>query len=504
MPAAIKYVTPLEPERMVLSAIATQELERRRTNYKTALHYYLGEHDEQLAVIDAHDPNDNTYINLVQMTADRTVQFLFPAVPKFETDPESIDDTPEELYLEKCFNEAGGLSFLTKLGLRGFLAGHTFVRVKPNMGKNKYPKMVLIDPITISVYWKADDVGDVLWYEQRYVVGGDFYIQDFIKSANEDAWMVRTFKSSYSTSSFLDGYPTNHGTTYVGNNVLDYQQFAFEEVGTPEIHTSPVPPIVEFRHLPHPDDYYGLGEFTQKDLQDIINRIASERGRIVRENSDPVDVITGADVDDVNGDGGILTVANANARVNRLEMKGDLSGITTVLDKLIETYLSIARVVLLKGEAKDLQRVTNASVRTLFLDALAKNALLQSSYGFSLVQICKLLLKMGYANSQIAANPDELEVRTHFGSPLPIDMTEVANINALAINNGYMSQFTAAVNLNLDPKFEQVHREQENDANMERQQKQMEMMQAMAPEQPPVDGKKPAPKPVPTNMDKNA
>lgn len=477
MPAAIKYVTPLEPDRQALSLAATRELERRRTNYRTALKYYLGEQEPQLNLVDPKDPDDNIIINLVQMTADRTAQFLFPEVPTFETDPESIDDTPEELFLQKCFERAGGLNFLTKLVLRGFLAGHTFIRVKPGKGKakKKYPKMVLLDPVTVSVFWRADDVGEILWYEQRYIVGQDLYLQDFIKNEAGDGWMVRTFVAPYSTAAFLDGYPTNHGTAHVQNNVLDFAQFAFEEFGKPEMHTSEIAPIIEFRHLPHPDDYYGLGEFTQKDLQDIINRIASERNRIVRENSDPVDVITGADVDDVDDEGGLVTIANANARVNRLEMKGDLSGITGVLDKLIETYLAIARVVLLKGEAKDLQRVTNAAVRTLFLDPLAKNTLLQSSYGESLAMVSKLLLIMGYADNMIEANPEELDVLIHFGSPLPVDLTEVANINALGINGGYMSGYTAAVNLNLDPKFEQIHREQEMTTNLDHQAKQMEM-----------------------------
>jgi hypothetical protein len=494
MPAAVKYVTPLDPEREALNTQSTQELQRRGNAYKEAVRYYIGNQDEQLKATDPLDPNDNTTINMVKMTGDRTVQFLFPEIPKFETDPESIDDTDEEIYLRKCFEANGGLAFLTKLGLRGFLAGHTFIRVKPNLGKGKYPRMVLIDPATVTVFWKADDVGEVLWYEQRYVVGADFYIQDFIRSEDETRWFTRLFVAKGGNSAILDGYPTNHGTYFIQNNILEMRSLPFEEVGAPVIHTSPIAPIIEFRHLPHPDDYYGLGEFTQKDLQDVINRIASERNRIVRENSDPVDVITGADVDDVDGDGGIMTIANANARVSRLEMKGDLSGITAVLDKLIETYLAIARVVLLKGEAKDLQRVTNASVRTLFLDMLAKNMLLQASYGESLKQICKLLLTMGYANDMVEANPDELDIQIHFGSPLPVDLLEVATINQLAITQGYMSGYTAATRLNLDPKFEQTHTDQEKAKNLENQRAQMQMA-AEFQTPPTANEKQPTPKP---------
>lgn len=484
MPSAVKYVPLTDPERQGLNAEAEKELQRRKSKYKEALRYYLGNQDEQLLNTDPNAPNDNTIINLVKLTADRTVQFLFPEPLKFETDPEQIDDTPEEIWLRKCFDANGGLRMLSKLALRGFLSGHSFIRVKPRKGKERYPSMTVLDPTTLSVYWKADDVGDVLWYEQRYMVGGDVYVQDFVHSDDGLTWKVYTYKGESQNAAMLDGYPTNNGTMYVDINRLDFTHGVFERVGKAEIHTSPIPPIIEFAHLPHPDDYYGLSEFDQKALQDTINRIASERGRIVRENSDPVDVLTGADVDDVKGDGGLLTIANKDAKVNRLEMKGDLNGITTVLDKLIETYLAIARVVLLKGEAKDLQRVTNASVRTLFLDMLAKNSLLQNTYGEALQKLGKLALMMGYAESQIESNPEQIEVRVMFGSPLPIDQTEIANINALGIAGGYMSGYTAATRLNLEPKFEQAHMDTEMEKNLENQDKQMSLAakHAIAPE----------------------
>lgn len=474
MPSAISYIPATDTERQQYATAADKERQRRTEVYETALKYYMGEHDQQLQVLEETDPNDNTYINMVQMTADRTIQFLFPEMPDMETAPDSIDDTPEEEYLEEFFEVNGGLHTLTKLGLRGFLSGHAFVRVKPPKSAKGWAKLVVLDPTTVSVFWKADDVGDVLWYEQRYMVGGSVFITDYVKSEDEQSWTIYTYKAQGATRNPMTEYPTNNGNFYLDTDLLDFANGTFELVDT-QVHTSPIAPIVEFAHLPHPDDYYGLSEFTQKDLQDTINRINSERNRIVRENSDPVDVITGADVDDVEGDGGLLTIANAQARVNRLEMKGDLNGITGVLDKLIETYLAISRVVLLKGEAKDLQRVTNASVRTLFLDALAKNSLLQSSYGHALKKVAKLALMMGYANNQIEANPVDIDVEIHFGSPLPVDQTEVANINTLGLSGGYMSEYTAAIRLGLDPKFEKAHRDTEMQENMKNQEAQMSM-----------------------------
>lgn len=388
------------------------------------------------------------------MTADRTVSFLFPDMPQFQIDPNTLDDTPEEIFLKNVMTANGGLQTLIKLALRGFLAGHNFVYVKPQSKRLRgtdilYPSINILDPTSVAVYWRADDVSDVIWYEQRYYVGDVFYIKDYINEGKR--WVIRTYAGQQKTDNFLAQVPTNHQAHPM--NFINFEETVFKQVEF-AIHGSSLPPIIEWAHLPHPDDYYGLNEVSQKELQDTINAIATERMRIMRMHSEPLDIITGADPDEVEGEGSVITISNPAARHTRAEMKGDLTGLTLVLDKLIETYLSIARVVLLKGEAKDLQRVTNASVRTLFLDALSKNSVLQSSYAGGLADICKLCLQMGYKSKLVATNPQDLQIAVKFGSALPIDMTEIANINASGIAGGYLSPTTAAINSGYNPAFE--------------------------------------------------
>lgn len=464
MPSAIRYIPPTEAERGSFSGEVEEERRKRRNTYKTALQYYEGKHPSQLDYDPKEDDHDdNTVINLVQMTADRTVSFLFPSMPLFETDPSSIEDTDEEIWLKKFFEANGGLQALVKLGLRGFLSGHAFIRMKPQPKakrgrKNAYPIMTILDPTSITVYWKADDVADVLWYEMRYMVGSTVYIQDFVNDEEHEQWLIYTYKgvSSNDNNNPFPGAPTVHGSNMTV--ALDQLEFVtsgtFEQVGAPAVHKSEIPPIIEFAHLPHPDDYYGMGEFTQQSLQDTINRIVSLRNRLVSDNADPVDVIIGADPEEVEKRDGMVTVANPSAKVQRLELRGDLAGISTTLDKLIETYLAVARVVLLKGEAKDLQRVTNASVRTLFLDALSKNELLQSAYGFGLKMVARLALAMGFEAGQLSVNPENIDLTIHFPTPLPVDDTEIANQNAIMLTNKAMSKRTAAKRLGLDWKFE--------------------------------------------------
>lgn len=484
MPAATRYVPPTSSERGQFTDAVARERINRKVAYQNALRYYEGHHSQPIKVED-DEPDDNVIINMVKMTADRTVSFLFPAMPRFIIDPATIDDTPEEAWLKQFFMANGGLRSLTKLALRGFLSGHCFVWIKPipanEKGKRRFPSFKVLDPTAVTIYWRADDAEDVIWYEIRYLEGTTPVIKDFVREAF-DRWVIYTYKGAP-----LDRNDQAIPASLYNIDMIDFANTTFKEEGK-FVHTSEIPPIIDFPHLPHPKDYYGLHEVgaSEVSLQDTINRIASEMNRIIRENADPVDVLTGSSPDEIEYDGGIVAIGNPNARVTRLEMKSDLENVSNQLDKLMETYLAVARVVLLKGDAKDLQRVTNASVRTLFLDAIAKNAIIQDSYGHGLSSLAKVALMMAYADGLIAANPQDLPVTVRFGTPLPTDLLEVANINGMALAGKYMSRATAATLLNLDWGFEMAAMEAFDKELWEAEAQPQEQAGDLTPEEPTV------------------
>jgi len=505
MPGALKYVPPNDKWRSSMMPSVLSEKTSRQTMYTNALKYYRGEHVPQLEFEPEEEPDDNVVINLVKTTADRTAQFLFPEMPHFETDKQAINATPEEIYLDEFFEANGGLAALIKMATRGFLSGHNFVRVKPPKAWEEFPHMVLLDPLSVTVWWRADDQGDILWYEFRYAVGDVIHIQDFVNDPENKRWLIYTYRSAEAVSrdEVLDndmsllGVPGPYGMGFNSlrtlTSLFDYTlNFELvrpddEEGGTDyAIHTSAIPPIVDWAHLPDPDNYYGQGEANNLDLQDTINRIWSEINRIVREHSDPLDVVAGADIDDIKPYGdNLLVIGQAGAKAQRLEFKGDLSAAVETVNKLVETFLAIVRVVILKGEAKDLQRVTNASVRTLFVDMLAKNAQLQAAYGAAIVKISRLALLM--SGKPVAAGADKLSIKIMWASPLPVDLTEVANINALALNGGYRSKRTAATELGDDWTEEKSEIEGEHEEAMKQQEEQLTLMskfQAPAPAKP--------------------
>jgi len=462
MPSVFQYIPPTDSRRSRFSTLVSGEYARREKEYALALRYYRGEHDAQLVVEDEDDVDDNVFINLVKLAGDRTASFLFPKGVEFITDQAAVEKTEHELFLDDFVRASGGLKTLIKWALRGFLAGHTFIQV---VDADPMPRMIVADPLSITVFWRADDQADVVWYESRYIVAGMTHIRDFVRSS-PDKWMIYDYQQKDEAASRLGrdiNEFTHHGRLdTIMNN--DGEGLSYKLVKkTPFTH--PHGPLLDTPHLPDPDSYYGMGEGREKTLQDTINRLASIRNQIARENAEPVDFLAGADASSIESGGGILSHPSPDARPYRLEMKGDLAGITSSIDRLVETYLALVRVVLLKGEAKDLQRVTNASVRTLFLDALAKNGILRSAYGDTLRKAADIALMMGYKRG-LVSNPAGIKVTVDWPSPLPEDMTEIANMIALAQSGGYMSRKTAAEMVGLDWGREQAGIKEDNASDM--------------------------------------
>jgi hypothetical protein len=461
VPAIDKYYPPNAQERLAFNSRLTTERHQRQAEYRESLRYYEGDHPEPLEPFRSDDePDDNVRVNLIKQACDRTASFLFSDYPqvRLSSDP---GETEEEEFIRKFFKSNNALSMFTKWAMRGFLAGHTFIRIHPPRSFEKYPRLSLLPPASVTTFWRIDDPSDVVWYEQRYYSGEHIIVRDFVPDYPNKRWLILTYKSQdRRQNSFGLSVETAHGFEW--NYQSEYELYSdtarFEDTPERLIHTSVIPPLLETPHLPDPNNYYGKPEVDEdnKRLQNNVNRLWSLINRTARTNASPTDVVTGTDIEEIQTGDDIFVFPNPETKITRLEMRSDLRALSDTADKLSATLLANMRVVILKGEAKDLQRVTNAAVRTLFIDMLAKNRVLQSNYESTLVAMVKLALSM-------TKHTKDYEPEIIWPNPLPTDMTEEANINALALAGGYMSLSGAAERLdrNWTEEREQIEREKE-------------------------------------------
>lgn len=412
MPAAIRYIEPNEMDRKTLGGKA--ERDQRSTEYHSNLNYFGGKQPKYL-IQDEDDPvDDNITINVTAQGIDRTISFLFPDTPVLQLDPNQ--ETPDEEWLNDTFAINGGAYFFDIVAQNGVLAGHCYVKVLPPVAPSIYPKLVALNPIVPITYWKADDPSVVLWHELSWTIGNDQLMQDVINRGT--FWEI-----------------VDYSKKVVANDWTEISRVKWD---------SYVAPIINWPHLPRPNFFYGQGEITKnsKDLNNAINRVASDVGKILRYHASPKTVIIGAEPTPAQAAGAenMFVINDPNAKVMNLEMKSDLTASITFLQYLNDAFLTLSRVVVMRGTVKDFQRVTNTGVRAVFMDMIAKNKLLRWSYGIGIQQMAQVILFLG------GRQYDKFPAIT-WTDPLPTDMTEVVGQYQIEQANGWVDPKTISQKL---------------------------------------------------------
>lgn len=448
MPAATKYVAPSDPTRNDFVAPGRSEREERAKKYTAVRAYYDGDQKKHLKKKE-NEPDDNVVVNLIKLTVDRTVSHLFSQLPHFELDPDVSEDTPDEIWIRKAWETNGGVLFLSSVAMNGSFSGHNYVRVMPPDGDHPNGRLVNLDPTQLITFWKADDIDTVVWYEQQWSDGSNVHIIDFVNQG--EYWDIIEYMNAGGSWKTVE--------TVRWNN--------------------PLGPIVDWKHLPNPNRYYGSGEVNSLSVQDTVNLLYSEMARIVRYHASPKTVAIGVDSGDIKPTAidEMWTIAETGASVINLEMQSELQASQALVQELQEHYLALNRVVLLRGEVKDFQRVTNTGVRTVFLDMTAKNNLLVASYKDALRKISIRL--------SLVAQGRPIDPTVRFADPLPTDRKEVIDSLAIERSMKIVSRETASTKAGYHWPTELKKQEQEEKNPI------FDIAAQMAKADPNLTGKKP-------------
>jgi len=413
MPAANSYS---EVNSRDLREKAEAERTARRAAIDAAFTYYEGNQWRPLRKTDGID--HNVIVNLCQQHVDRLVAFLFPQMPGLEL-RETGQSTEPEKQLRQAWEDVGGARLLTEIALSGALAGHVFTRViPPDVGRSL--RVINLDPRLVLAYWKSDDVDEVLWYSIEYQGASGKKRQDIVRDGA--VWRI------------VDWEYRREWTR-------------LNEV----VWTSPLGPVVDWKHLPGLFQFYGRSEVSerQRDVNDKLNLLASDMAKILYYHSSPRTIATGTD--DIRpvetGPDRMYQVKNPAARVYNLEMQSDLAAANAFVDFLERQYFSQARVVRLSGDIRDMQRVTNLGMRALFLDELAKGTELWRRYEWG---IQELSLRM-----QMLLGLPPVRPVVHRPDPLPQDPLQTVELMERERALGLMSKEGMAHELSIDYELEQ-------------------------------------------------
>lgn len=383
--------------------------------------------------------DDNIRLNFARLIVDKGVSFLFGKEIEFEL--EEGETTPAEEWLKNCWQRNRKMTLLQKAALNGGVSGHVFMKIQYKPG-DRFPRLIVLDPETVSVTLAADDLENVLTYKIQYPskdpnTGKPIAIRQLIERDGA-VW---------------------HVTDQVGN-VEGLNWKTTNEQPWPYAW----PTIVDCQNLPVPNEYWGMSDI-EPDILEInkaINFSVSNTGRILKYHAHPKTWGKGFDgnqlkiaVDET------LMIPSETGELHNLEMQTDLSSSIEFYTKLKEALHETARMPeVAVGKLDSIGGLSGLALTILYGPLIEKTETKRLLYGELLVELNRRLLAIGGFGEENITN-------LHWQEMLPADEVQMRQ-TALMDQQLGVSDDTLLTRLGYDPELEKekkaVQEEQLGDA----------------------------------------
>jgi len=396
--------------------------ERQRIErYQLFRKYYSGNHKQALKKRTTKDGNvidDNVTINLSRRVVNKSASFLFGKPLQWEL--QEGDRTPEEELLISIWqSDEWRMAFLQELAINGGTCGTAYIQILPQ-GDNELPRIVNLDPLIVFPHTNPSDIDDVWSYELRWREGDSVLRTVHTLQESEQAWETWTER------------------LIRGRWVMEKES---------EIWPWAWPMILPIKNLPNPNEFFGLSDLEDADLNDAINETASNIKRITRIFAHPVMWGYGFNFDELDS-AKIQIAHDPQAKIAALELGRDLQSSQDYLRFLRTMFAEITQVPENDPDRLSLGAQSGFALRLLFGDLLDKTYTKRNLYGQALVEMNRRLLEMA------GRGPDNI-CTLHWQDPLPVDEQSEMSADKFDLEAGLASRETMQRKRGYDPEVEE-------------------------------------------------
>ena len=392
----------------------------RVERYQLLRRYYAGQHKRFLRTKTAKDgtvTDDNVTINLSRRVVNKSAAFLFGQPLQWEL--QEGEQTPAEETLASIWrSDQWRQTFLQEAAVNGGVCGTAYFQIVPREGD--IPRIVNLDPAIVFPRCNPGDIDDVWAWELRWREGDGVMRTVHSVQENGNAWETWTER------------------LHRGGQWKTEQE--------PEVWPWPWPMIVHNKNLPNPNEFFGLSDLEDADLNDAINATASNVNRITRIFAHPITWGKGFNVAEIDPSQMLLT-NNPEAQLGALELGRDLQSSQEFLRFLRTMFAEITQVPENDPDRLSLGAQSGFALRLLFGDLLDKTYTKRNLYGQSIVELNRRLLEM------TGAGPDNV-VKLHWADPLPVDEVSEMSADKFDLEAGLSSVETMQRKRGYDPETE--------------------------------------------------
>jgi hypothetical protein len=327
--------------------------------------------------------DDNVRVNFARLIVDRGVSFLFGGDVGIRVEGPGADRAGS--WLDAVWRENRKAGLLHRLAVNGGVCGHAFVRIVPGM--SGLPRLVALDPMTVSVQWRPDDWEQVVayriqWHGIEPATGRPRAYRQIVALRGR-GWDITDQESE--------------GDDARWNTV--------RSVAWPYAW----PPIVACQNLPSPNEYWGFGDL-EEDVLGVcraMNFVLSNAMRIVRLHAHPKLWGSGFRQEDLElGPSDVTVLPDAGSSLHLLEMHGDLGPSLELFARLRESLHATARLpdTGQGGGAPPSGRLTGVAIRMLHQPIVEKTQTKRTLYGEMLIELSRRLLAMAGFGGDLRVN----------------------------------------------------------------------------------------------------
>lgn len=360
--------------------------DERKLMILAARRYFDGYHAKPLTVRPG-EPDDNVILNFCRSLIDDSVSWLFgnPETGVLAMKTEEESEQAAKL-LTEVYEKSGGFNFFKRWGIRGSVAGHFFIKIIPQDGKETPVRLVVQDPMLTTLRTDTADIDRVIaykveWKRQESEPGSrrkDSYIYRQLAvevDSEAGAWVVGDFKCKERSK----------------RKWMLVQAWAWPWRWAP---------FVDGPNLEPGWGYYGLSDMEDVGgVNDGVNFLSSNVMRILKHHAHPKTIGTGFDVEELveTSVDSFWAIPNPDARVQNLEMQSDLKSSMDFLQFLKVAFWTVGRGLDPAVYADKIGQVTNFALRVLAVRAIYKTGDKRQTYGKALRTINARVLEIAGA-----------------------------------------------------------------------------------------------------------
>ncbi len=401
--------------------------------------------------IQTGQPNDNVLSNRCGPIVDKGVSFLFGQVLKLSVEG---NDAAAQDYLTRAWGDDDSMmTLLAKLATNGAVCGHAFVKLLPAVKKGDTPRIVLLDPQTVTVTTDPDDCDvvrayTITWQGQDAVTGQPAQRREISTrldpdgragtgGGDDDTWVIASWTQRAGT---------------------------WQRDGDPVAWPHPWAPIVDCQNLPNPNEYWGTPDLTPDliEANRVLNFVQSNISRIIKIHAHPWIWGRGFSANQINmTPGQVIILPSERSELMALNAHGDLPASMNFAGNLRSDMDEQSRVpAVALGRLTDLPKgnISGVALQLLFQPLLEKTIMKQRLYGKLIREISKRLLALGGFDYHT-------HIDLHWQNLLPVDDLAAAQ-TAMALQHLGVSTQTILSQLGYNPDEEAERTARESAATL--------------------------------------